>query len=63
MAIRVFCSIDRPITATWRLNVAAASNTCWMRAMLDANVATITRPSSPSMISRKASPTVRSEGV
>ena len=61
--MRLFCSIDRPMTATWRPNVSEASKTCWMRAMLDANVATMTRPLRPSMISRKASPTVRSEGV
>ena len=61
--MRVFCSIERPMTATWRSNVCDASKTCWMRAMFEANVATMTRPSSPSMISRKASPTVRSDGV
>ena len=61
--MRVFCSMERPMTATWRPNVSEASKTCWMRAMLEAKVATMTRPSSPSMISRKASPTVRSEGV
>ena len=32
-------------------------------AMLEANVATMTRPSRPSMMSWKASPTVRSDGV
>ena len=63
MAIRKFCSIERPMTATLRSIVAAASRTCWMRAMLLAKVATITRPSSGSMISRNASPTVRSDGV
>jgi hypothetical protein len=51
------------MTATLRSKVAAASMTCWMRAMLLAKVATITRPSSGSMISRKVSPTVRSESV
>ena len=51
------------MTATWRPNVSEASKTCWMRAMLEAKVATMTRPSRPSMMSRKASPTVRSEGV
>ena len=51
------------MTATLRSNVAAASRTCWTRAMLLAKVATITRPSSGSMISRNASPTVRSDGV
>ena len=51
------------MTDTLRLKVAAASRTCWIRAMLLANVATITRPSSGSMISRNASPTVASEGV
>ena len=61
--MRVFCSIERPMTATLRSNVAAASRTCWTRAMLLAKVATMTRPSSGSMISRKASPTVRSDGV
>ncbi len=63
VAIRTFCSMLRPTTATLRSNVAAASKTCWTRAILLANVATITRPSSGSMISRNASPTVRSEGV
>ena len=61
--MRKFCSIERPTTATLRSNVAAASMTCWMRAMLLANVATMTRPSSGSMISRKVSPTVRSDSV
>ena len=61
--MRTFCSIERPMTATLRWKVAAASKTCWMRAMLLAKVATMMRPSSGSMISRKASPTVRSDGV
>ena len=51
------------MTATLRFMSAAASRTCWTRAMLLAKVATMTRPSSGSMISRKASPTVRSDGV
>jgi hypothetical protein len=63
VAIRKFCSIERPMTETLRFMSAAASRTCCTRAMLLAKVATITRPSSGSMISRKASPTVRSEGV
>jgi hypothetical protein len=63
VAIREFCSIERPMIATCRSKVAAASRTCWRRAMLLAKVATITRPVSGSMISRNASPTVRSDGV
>ena len=63
MAIRKFCSMDRPMTVTLRFMSAAASSTCWRRAMLLAKVATITRPSSGSMISRNASPTIRSDGV
>ena len=51
------------MTVTFRSKVAAASRTCWTRAMLLAKVATMTRPSSGSMISRNASPTVRSDGV
>ena len=51
------------MTATLRSKLAAASRTCWTRAMLLAKVATMTRPSSGSMISRNASPTVRSDGV
>ena len=61
--MRVFCSMERPMMATRRPNVSEASSTCWMRAMLLAKVATMTRPSSPCMMSRKASPTVRSDGV
>ena len=61
--MRTFCSIERPMTVTLRSNVRAASKTCWTRAMLLANVATITRPSRPSMMSRKTSPTIRSDGV
>ena len=63
MAIWKFCSIERPMTAALRPMSAAASSTCWMRAMFEAKVATITRPSSGSMISRNASPTIRSDGV
>ena len=51
------------MTAVLRPMSAAASRTCWMRAMLQAKVATMTRPSSGSMISRNASPTIRSDGV
>jgi hypothetical protein len=50
------------MTATLRSMSPDASRTCWIRAMLLAKVATMTRPSSGSMISRKASPTVRSDG-
>ena len=45
--MRVFCSIERPMTATLRPNVSEASKTCWTRAMLEAKVATMTRPSRP----------------
>ena len=58
LAIRKFCSIERPITATCRSNATAASRTCWIRAMLLANVATMTRPTPGQVIARLTTRTI-----
>src|SRR3954468_21685721 len=55
--------IERPITDTIRPHVAAASITCWIRWMCEANDVTITRPCAWRTMSRRAAPTVRSDGV
>ena len=55
--------IERPTTETILPQAAAASMTCWIRWMCDANDVTITRPCAWRTMSRSAAPTVRSEGV
>src|SRR5437764_244773 len=59
----MFLRIERPTTATRRSHWMATSTACCMRWMFDAKEAISTRPCSPGMIWRNASPTTRSDDV
>ena len=56
-------SMLRPVTATFRPHLAAASSTCWTRWTLEAKVVTMMRSSQFWNWRMKVAPTVFSEGV
>ncbi len=63
MAILTLLTMLRPTTPTRRLCRSAISMTCWTREMLEAKVATMTRPLALEKMRSKVSPISCSEWV